>query len=91
MNERYRLVLAPSATRALRNKLKPSVAFSLFEFMDKVICEAPRRLGKPLTGPFDGFFSARRGAYRVVYQIDEKARTVEVTTVDHRADVYRPR
>ncbi|MCL2786938.1 MAG: type II toxin-antitoxin system RelE/ParE family toxin [Micrococcales bacterium] len=91
MNERYRLMLAPSAARALENRLKPSAAFALFEFMNTVICDAPRRLGKPLTEPFDGFFSARRGAYRVIYQVDEQARTVEVTYLGHRADIYRSR
>jgi mRNA interferase RelE/StbE len=37
------------------------------------------------------FRSARRGAYRVVYRIDEPARTVHVVRIDHRADVYRTR
>ena len=38
-----------------------------------------------------GYHSARRGAYRVVYRIDEPARTVHVVRIDHRADVYRTR
>jgi mRNA interferase RelE/StbE len=31
----------------------------------------------------------RVGAYRVLYQIDDKKRTVTITSVSHRRDVYR--
>ena len=33
--------------------------------------------------------SARRGAYRVIYRIDDDALAVHVVRIDHRADVYR--
>jgi len=91
MSEPYRLVLMPSAIKALENRLKPSVAFALYEFMDTVLLDAPRRAGKPLAEPLDGYLSARRGAYRIIYRIDDKTHSVMVLTVDHRADVYRPR
>lgn len=32
--------------------------------------------------------AGRRGAYRVIYRIDERTRIVHVLRVDHRADVY---
>ena len=47
-------------------------------------------MGKPLTRELDGYHSARRGAYRVIYRIDETERIVHVVRIDHRADVYRP-
>lgn len=50
----------------------------------------PRRVGKALRGEFAGFLSARRGAYRVLYEIDEAAGVVVVHRIGHRADVYRP-
>jgi mRNA interferase RelE/StbE len=34
-------------------------------------------------------FSARRGTYRVIYRIDDKAHVVTVVDVAHRRDVYR--
>jgi mRNA-degrading endonuclease RelE of RelBE toxin-antitoxin system len=34
-------------------------------------------------------FSARRGTYRVIYRIDDKARVVTAVDVAHRRDVYR--
>jgi len=91
MPERYQLVLMPAAVKALETKVKPSVAFALYEFLDGVVCSQPRRVGKALAEPFGGYLSARRGVYRVIYRIDDQAHTVRVLTVDHRADVYRPR
>jgi len=48
----------------------------------------PYRAGKPLDEPFDGFYSARRGTYRIVYRIDEAKRLVEIYSVRHRRDAY---
>jgi mRNA interferase RelE/StbE len=49
-------------------------------------------VGKPLLlAPFVGTWSARRGTYRVLYEIDEKERIILVTAVEHRADAYRSR
>ena len=47
------------------------------------------RAGKPLDEPFDGFYSARRGTYRIVYRIDEAKRLVEIYSIRHRRDAYR--
>ena len=55
------------------------------------IAANPKRIGKPLRFELEGRWSARRGPYRVIYSIDEGARTVTVLAVAHRADVYRPR
>jgi mRNA-degrading endonuclease RelE of RelBE toxin-antitoxin system len=33
--------------------------------------------------------SARRGTYRVIYRIDDKARVVTVVDIAHRRDIYR--
>lgn len=55
------------------------------------IASNPRRLGKPLRFELEGYWSARRGPYRIVYRIDDDTRTISVVAVAHRADVYRPR
>jgi mRNA-degrading endonuclease RelE of RelBE toxin-antitoxin system len=36
-----------------------------------------------------GYHSARRGAYRVIYRIDDAEQVVHVVRIDHRVDVYR--
>lgn len=51
----------------------------------------PRRVGKPLGQELAGAFAARRGEYRIVYEIDDDERTVTVLDVDHRRDIYRSR
>jgi mRNA interferase RelE/StbE len=33
--------------------------------------------------------AARRGTYRVIYQVDDVARVVTVVDIGHRRDIYR--
>jgi mRNA-degrading endonuclease RelE of RelBE toxin-antitoxin system len=47
--------------------------------------------GKPLTRELAGYQFARRGAYRVVYRIDDAARVVHVVRIDHRSSAYHTR
>jgi mRNA-degrading endonuclease RelE of RelBE toxin-antitoxin system len=61
----------------------------VIEFVQGALAENPHRVGKPLVGKFAGYFSARRGDYRVIYRVDEAERTVVVVRVDHRRNAYR--
>lgn len=85
----WRLLVAPAAERTLA-RLPERVAAAIVEFMVGPLIEEPRRVGKPLQRELEGYWSARRGAYRLVSRIDDEANTVRVVRVDHRADVYRP-
>ena len=51
----------------------------------------PRRAGKALRGELEGLYSARRGDFRIVYEILDEERVVLIHLAAHRADVYRPR
>ena len=53
--------------------------------------ENPRCVGKPLVGRFAGMWSARRGDYRIAYEIDEDAHVVLIHRVQHRRHAYRRR
>ena len=55
------------------------------------IAENPLRVGKPLLGDLEGLRSARRGDYRIIYEIFEEEKIVLIHRVQHRRDVYRPR
>jgi mRNA interferase RelE/StbE len=94
-DEAYALSLAPAARRALvegpLRGLPVAVAAAVTEFLTGALLDNPHRVGKPLARELAGYHSARRGAYRVVYRIDEAARTVHVVRIDHRADVDRAR
>lgn len=85
----YRVVYSSRARRALAEALPESVAAACIEFIGGDLAAAPHRVGKPLRAPLEGLHSARRGAFRVLYKIDEEHVTVLVVTVDHRRDVYR--
>lgn len=82
--------MAPSAERSL-SRLPEKVAAAVVEFLLGPLLEAPERVGHPLRGELHGLMAARRGPYRVVYEIDRERREVHVLRLDHRADVYRPR
>lgn len=65
------------------------------------LLRAPRRVGQELQRELLGTWSARRGSYRILYEIhdvpevpgeaSEEAGFVRVVDVDHRRDVYRRR
>jgi len=86
----WRLALAPSAERTLA-RLPARVAAAVVEFMLGPLLDAPERVGKPLQRELTGYWSARRGAYHIVYRLDPDADTVRVVRVEHRSEVYRPR
>ncbi|MDA8271056.1 MAG: type II toxin-antitoxin system RelE/ParE family toxin [Actinomycetota bacterium] len=86
----WHLVVAASAERKL-GQLPEKIAAAIVEFMLGPLLENPRKVGRPLRRELLGLYSARRGSYRVVFQLDEEKRTVHVVRIDHRSDVYRPR
>ena len=88
--KRWELVVAAAAERSLA-RLPEGVAAAVVEFMLGPLLEAPKRVGRPLRRELEGYWSARRGPYRVAYVLDESDRRVLVVRIEHRADVYRPR
>ena len=72
-------------------RLPEGTAAAIVEFMLGALLENPHRCGVPLQRELAGLRSARRGAYRVVYEVDEANRRVVVHRIDHRATAYRPR
>lgn len=86
----YKLRITGPAARALAGRLPEKIAAAVHEFLTTVLVNNPQRLGKQLLlPPYAGTWSARRGAYRVLYEIDDEHRVVTVTAVEHRSDVYR--
>ena len=90
MSERpWRVVVMSPARRAF-DRLPISVAAAVLETLD-AIAENPRRLGKQLMLEHEGRFSARRGPYRIVYEIEEHDHLVRGIAIGHRRDLYRRR
>ncbi len=89
MKDGYRLQVAGPAVDSLARILPEKVALAAYEFISGPLLDDPHRVGKPLHPPLAPAYSARRGDYRVLYLIDDDARTVRVTAISHRSDAYR--
>jgi mRNA interferase RelE/StbE len=85
----YVLRTTPTAWRALSETLPEAVAVAAYEFMTGPLLADPYRVGKRLLPPLDDRLSARRGTYRIIYRVDDRARVVTVVDVAHRRDMYR--
>ena len=86
----YEVIFAPSARRELAN-VPERVIPAIIEFVYGDLAASPRRVGKPLERELEGSFSARRGSYRILYDIDDEKVQVNILRVAHRADFYRSR
>jgi mRNA-degrading endonuclease RelE of RelBE toxin-antitoxin system len=88
----YELRISGPAARALAGKVPQKIATAVYEFITTALLENPQRVGRQLARPpLIGTWSARRGSYRVLYEIDDERRIVTVTAVEHRGDGYRSR
>lgn len=79
------------ARKALSETLPEAVAAAAYEFCIGPVAVNPRRVGHQLHAPLEGYHSARRGTYRVVYVIDDEQSVVWVEWIGPRSDVYRAR
>lgn len=86
----YRVELAGTARRDL-NGVPPRITSAIIEFIYGDLARNPRRVGKPLQRELEGMWGARRGPYRIIYEIVDDRLLVTVIHIDHRADIYRPR
>jgi len=86
----YEVEITPEGLRHL-NQLPEKVRNAALAAILGPIAENPQRLGKPLVGELEGLHSARRGDYRIIYEIFDDQETVLIHRIQHRRDVYRPR
>jgi mRNA interferase RelE/StbE len=90
VSDRYELVIAPPARRALADRLPLKIAMAAWAFIDGPLRDNPQRVGRALRAPFEGHWSASRGTYRVRDRIDEDKHVVIVLDIVPRADAYQP-
>jgi len=86
----YEVEITPEGLRHL-NQLPEKVRNAALAAILGPIAENPQRLGKPLVGELEGLHSARRGDYRIIYEIFDDQETVLIHRIQHRRDIYRPR
>ena len=83
----YEVYLERAAERDLR-RLSPKDFHQIIPQV-KSLAENPRPTGcRKITGSKSDW-RIRIGDYRVIYEIDEKAKTVKVMRVRHRREAYR--
>ena len=80
----------PEALRHL-NDLPAKVRDAALVALRGSISENPRQVGKPVVGDLTGLYSARRGDYRIIYEISDEEHSVVVHRIQHRGDAYRRR
>ena len=85
---RYELRLSRAARRALAETLPESVAAAVWQFVSGPLLDNPHRVGKPLRFELEGYHSARRGQYRVIYRVAEHEVIIDVIKISHRSDAY---
>ena len=84
----YKLSVARSARKELQ-ALDRVVAMRIISRLES-LAQAPRPAGcAKLDGTAD-LWRVRVGDYRIIYTVDDRARTVDVSVVRHRRDAYRP-
>ena len=88
MSDDWLIKLTGPARRALELDLPEPVAWAAYNFITERLPTNPHRLGGELIGPYAGLRAAHLGTYRVVYRIDDTARTVYVLSIRLRGDVY---
>ena len=86
----FEVEITPEGLRHL-NQLPGKVRDAAIQAILGPVAERPQRVGKPLVGELTGLWSARRGDYRVFYEVDDDRKVVIVHRVQHRRAVYRPR
>jgi mRNA-degrading endonuclease RelE of RelBE toxin-antitoxin system len=85
----YEVRVTRTAARQLTERLPESAAAACVEFLYGPLAADPRRVGAPLRKPYEGYWRARRGEYRVRYLVDDARRVVTVVDMSHRRDAYR--
>lgn len=80
----------PTATKSLSH-LPEKVGTAVIEFVYGALALEPTRVGKSLRFDVQGLHVARRGDYRIIYEIREDRGDVLIHVIEHRADVYRRR
>ncbi|MBM4118913.1 type II toxin-antitoxin system RelE/ParE family toxin [bacterium] len=86
--ESYRLLIKASAAKELERVGQKADRRRLVARIESLATD-PRPAGcEKLSGAEDKY-RVRQGSHRVVYAIDDEARTITIFKVGHRRDVYR--
>jgi mRNA interferase RelE/StbE len=84
----YKVSYKGSVEKDLRH-IDPKQARRIISIIENKLAEAPRKLGEPLHGEWEGYWKFYIKPYRVIYEIFDRDETVRIYRIAHRKDVYR--
>ena len=84
----YALRITPEGARSL-DRLPEKILAAVAETIYGPLAENPQILGRSLVGGLEGLRVARRGDYRIIYEIHEDERLVILHRIQLRRDIYR--
>ncbi len=82
----FTVVITPTAEKKF-NRLPKNIRTRVLKALEKL--RSSPKIGKPLMGEYQGFFTLRVWPYRVIYKIIRKQLVVEVVDVGHRQGIYQ--
>lgn len=83
----YAINFARSARKELE-RLDPPVVEAVFEKIEKLVTN-PRPPGCRKLRGSGNLWRIRVGDYRVIYEIDDRVLSIDITAVRHRREAYR--
>jgi mRNA interferase RelE/StbE len=83
----YTVDIRPRARRSLR-QLDPAARQSVVQVIDGLATD-PRPPGVVAVKGHRPYLRVRSGDYRVIYAVDDRARTVTIAAAGHRREIYR--
>ena len=82
----YNLLIKPSALKELE-AIPPKDRRRIVTRIEGLAADPRPHSGEKLSGLEQ--YRVRQGDYRVIYSVDDEARTVVIVKIGHRRDVYR--
>lgn len=82
----YRLNIDRKTVKNLKktnHKFREKISLTLLKIQENPF------IGKSLKGWHEKLFTVRVWPFRIVYQLDQKSRVINVISIKHRKDVYR--
>jgi mRNA interferase RelE/StbE len=84
----YRLLIKPSAGKEIEALGQRKDRLRIVNRI-RALASEPRPTGCEKLAGAEGRYRIRQGQFRIVYAVDDAARTVELVKVGHRREVYR--
>ncbi len=84
----YEIILAPEVIKTDLPELPAQVRKAVGRAIEERLAVNPLQYGKPLRHNLRGLRRIRVSNYRILYRVDEKNKSVYITAIQHRREVY---